>query len=231
MTAKVPTQKNAPIKEQLNQHLATLVPALEKFPWQSREHYAWFLAQTYYYVRHSTRLLALASSRFDFGQNEQHYGFAAHIADETRHEVLAINDLKNLGFSIENYPELPETRSWYHSQYFYVQNVDPAGLLGAVLALEGLSVFKGPWLHEKVTQSHGKQVASFLKVHATEDLHHIEGACTGFDILKPEQKPIALQSMEQSVWEYQAMLEGICSRIASAQIPLNPMLNPTPKAS
>ncbi|MBX2996138.1 MAG: iron-containing redox enzyme family protein [Bdellovibrionaceae bacterium] len=210
------------VKEQLNSQLAALVPALEKFPWESKEHYAWFLAQTYYYVRHSTRLLAMASSRFDFDQNDQHYGFATHIAEETRHEMLAVNDLKALGFSIQDYPELPETRSWYHSQYYYVQNVDPAGLLGAVLALEGLSVFKGPWLHEKVCQHHGKAAGSFLKVHASEDLHHIEGACAGFDQLRAEQKPIALQSLEQSIWEYAAMLTGICERIQAKKIPLKP---------
>jgi len=206
-------------KKQLSEKLNVIGECFMRFPFERKEHYAWFLAQTYFYVRHSTRLLAMASSRFGFDQGEQHYGFAAHIAEETRHELLAVNDLKALGFSIHDFPELPETRSWYHSQYYYIQNVDPGALLGAVLALEGLSVHQGPSLFERICRSHGKNAASFLKVHATEDLHHIEGAFAGFDKLKPEQKRVALESLEQAIWGYTAIVEGVRLRLASGQVP------------
>lgn len=203
------------IRQHLNDQLLTIEEALHKFNWSDKTAYAWFLSQTYYYVRHSTRLLAMASAKFDFEQSEQHYGFAAHIADETRHEQLAVKDLKALGFDIKNFPELPETRSWYHSQYYYIQNVDPSGLLGAVLALEGLSVFKGPWLFDIVSRLHGQQTATFLKVHATEDVHHIEGAIKGFEILRPHQQQIAIESLEQSTWQYAQMIHNLRDRLAA----------------
>ena len=37
------------------------------FPWTERAAYVGWLAQTYYYVRHSTRLLAAAAARFPHG--------------------------------------------------------------------------------------------------------------------------------------------------------------------
>lgn len=217
------------IREQLNQQLLIIETELNKFDWSQRSAYAWFLSQTFYYVRHSTRLLAMSSSRFGFDQSEQHYGFAAHIADETRHELLALNDLKALGFDLSQFRELPETRSWYHSQYYYIQNVDPSGLLGAVLALEGLSVFKGPWFHELITKFYGKSAATFVKVHATEDIHHIEGAIKGFEILKPHQKAIAIESLEQSVWGYAQMVRGIHQRMLRGEL-TTPTQRPLEKA-
>ena len=48
---------------ELQGHLNELGRAVEATPWHDKAVYGGFLAQTNYYVSHSTRLLALAASR------------------------------------------------------------------------------------------------------------------------------------------------------------------------
>ena len=74
-----------------------LAPAFRTFPWASRGAYAQWLAQTYFYTRHTSRLIALAASRFDTDHQDAHYGLLAHLKEEHRHEELAIADLSHLG--------------------------------------------------------------------------------------------------------------------------------------
>ena len=53
--------------------------ATDRFPWEERAAYADWLAQTYYYVRHTTRLIASAAARFPIDErgNSLHHRFAA----------------------------------------------------------------------------------------------------------------------------------------------------------
>ena len=53
-------------------------------------------------------------------------------------------------------------------------------LFGYIFMLEGLSVAHGAWIYERVTQAHGKEAASFVKLHANEDEDHMEKA---FDVV------------------------------------------------
>ena len=76
--------------------------AIDAFPWDSKEAYADWLAQTYYFVCHSTRLLALAASRFQVDEDAYHLRFLEHLKEEKSHEKLCLTDLKTLGVSIED---------------------------------------------------------------------------------------------------------------------------------
>ena len=76
------------------------------FAWTDRAAYAGWLAQTYYYVRHSTRLLAAAAARFPHGRagDTMHHRFGAHIGEEKRHELLCVRDLQALGETLDAHP-------------------------------------------------------------------------------------------------------------------------------
>src|SRR3712207_1317678 len=92
--------------------------AVEAYPWKHKASYANALAQTYYYVSHSTRLLAVSASRFALEDEALHRRFAAHMVEEKSHHLLAAHDLKVLGHSLTDFPELPATHAFYESQYY-----------------------------------------------------------------------------------------------------------------
>src|SRR5690606_24416532 len=102
---RVPLEKEVVMKQLLERCTLQMKTAGEKFPWTSRKVYGDWLAQTYYYVRHSTRLLAAAAARFPLDERGSalHYRFAAHIGEEKRHEQLALHDLQQLGFTLAEF--------------------------------------------------------------------------------------------------------------------------------
>src|SRR5215813_8139137 len=98
---------------ELQVHLSELSRVIQNVPWHIKAVYGAFLAQTYYYVNHSTRLLALAASRFKSSEEPIHRRFIKHATEEMSHEILALRDLKHLGLSLDNYHEFPSTRAFY----------------------------------------------------------------------------------------------------------------------
>ena len=92
------------------------------------------------------------------------------------HEILALRDLKQLGLSLEQYPEFPSTRSFYQTQYYMIEHVSPWSFWGYILMLEGLALTKGPWMFNEIKQHHGEKAGSFVKVHAAEDVGHMAEA-------------------------------------------------------
>ena len=100
------------MKATLDACVSEMAAAGELFPWTKRAAYMGWLAQTYYYVRHSTRLLAVAAGRFPHTRQGDtlHLRFGAHIGEEKRHELLCVRDIQALGGSIEAIAEQPTTR-------------------------------------------------------------------------------------------------------------------------
>src|ERR1700759_4809256 len=166
----------AKVLRELQIHLDELDKAVRNTPWQDRFVYGAFLAQTYHYVCHSTRLLALAASRFRFADEKTHRRFVKHATEEMSHEVLAVRDLNNLGLSLDQFTEFPSTRAFYQTQYYMIEHVSPWAFWGYILMLEGLALTKGPWLYNEIKQHHGEKAASFVKVHAAEDVGHMAEA-------------------------------------------------------
>jgi thiaminase len=106
------------MKTLLSECVADLSAATDQFPWEERAAYADWLAQTYYYVRHTTRLIACAAARFPLDErgNSLHHRFATHMGEEKKHEQLAVHDLRQIGAAIEDLPEHASTRMFYESQ-------------------------------------------------------------------------------------------------------------------
>jgi thiaminase len=154
--------------------------AIRTYPFEEPRAYAQFLAQTRHYVVHSTRLLAAAAARIEEEREALHMRFLQHAAEERSHHRLAEHDLRKLGRQIDQFPELPPTQALYQSQYYRVEHQAPTALFGYIFMLEGLSVAHGAWIHERVTQAHGKEAATFVKLHANEDEDHLEKA---FDVV------------------------------------------------
>lgn len=191
-----------------------MVKSLNEIPWDNKHVYAEFLAQTYYYIRHSTRLLAASAARFSQEDQPMHKRFLKHTDEENSHELLAIRDLQKLGYNILDFPELPQTRSFYEVQYYKIEHCDPASLLGYILALEATATHLGA-IKEKITHCYGKECVKLIQVHADEDPDHVEKALQYIGSLKADRVNVIQQNLEQSAILYVSMLSAIMAKAKS----------------
>lgn len=205
------------LKQTLNECMQRLDKTLKEIPWEKKEVYANYVAQTYYYSRHTTRLLSAVASRIPFQQEPLHRRFLKHAAEETGHEKLTLNDLKFLGCDLNDFPELPVTRSFYKSQFQSIQDEGPYAFFGFILFLECLGAEKGNWLYKTVVKHHGEKCGSFLKVHANEDVEHVREA---FEQVQKFDQPILEQiekDMVMSCYLFERMIVE-CAATAQPQL-------------
>jgi len=206
------------MKKTLDRCTQELENALYSFPWNDRQAYGDWLVQTYFYVRHSTRLLAAASARFghDEVSDALHYRFATHIGEEKRHERLALTDLQRLGLRVENYEERHTTRLLYETQYYKIEHEAPAVLFGYILPLEAGGPRCGKRICEQVTAAFGPKCDTFLRVHADEDEEHLEKALKQLEAIRPEEQALIARNIEQTTYAYCAILRDITERPRTA---------------
>jgi uncharacterized ferritin-like protein (DUF455 family) len=185
-----------------------MVKSLEDFPWDSKLAYAEFLAQTYYYIRHSTRLLAASAARFSQEDQAMHKRFMKHSDEENSHELLAVRDLQKLGYKMADFRELPQTRSFYEVQYCKIEHCDPAALLGYILALEVTATHLAP-IQKKLSALYGKECVKLIQVHSDEDPDHVEKALQSISALGEQRVNDIQINIEQSAILYAAMIEAV----------------------
>ena len=61
------------LEAMFNKKVDELGAAFQKFPWENEASYAAWLAQTYYFVRHTTTLVAMSAAKFGAKNREEHY--------------------------------------------------------------------------------------------------------------------------------------------------------------
>jgi len=188
--------------------VATMSKSIRSFPWENKLAYANFLAQTYYYVCHSTRLLCASAAIFSQEDQHLHKRFIKHMDEENSHELLALRDLQKLGYKIEDFPEMAQTRTMYEIQYYKIEHVDPVALMGYILALETMAGEDFKWLKEKLTGLYGKDCVRFVQVHADDDPDHIEKAVAVVEGLKESRLKEIDMNIVQTGLYYPAMLEA-----------------------
>ncbi len=196
--------------------------AIARFPWEDRPAYGDWLAQTYYYVRHSTRLLAAAAARFAFdpGGDALHHRFAAHMGEEKKHEQLAVHDIKRIGLALEDLPEHASTRMFYEPQYYKIEHESPLCLFGYILLLESIGPKSGKRTIERVTDAYGGKCASFLMLHTEEDVAHVHKAIEMVSSVPSRERRFIEQNIEQTAHAYRTMLleiaDGAARRLSSS---------------
>lgn len=183
------------VKAKYHKHIATVHAQIAQLPWENKEFYATWLAQTYYFVRHSTRLLALASGHANFEQNRLHQRMAKHIGEENAHEKIAQADLKAMGFNVSQMAELPVTKIFYRNQYFGIERMNSAYLLGYILYLEGLALAAGSIINDAAQKAFGGNAANFIRVHVEEDPDHVEKALKQLE----EMNAMELAAVDESL--------------------------------
>lgn len=195
-----------------NQTVSEAVGFLGDFPWENPDCYAHWLAQTFYFTSHSTRLLSLAAARAPLNDNLTHSRFLEHIKEETGHENLALQDLKAMGRDIADYPEFAETKIFYNQQYFMIDRYGPHAFMGWILFLEGVASEVGPQIVEKC-QAHHKSHTRFLRVHAEEDQDHIKSAFELIEQTKAEENEMFEFNFVTSAQTYLKMFAKIQQKV------------------
>lgn len=193
----------------LMKNIQPTVNALMEFPWESAAHYATWSAQTFYYVRHSTRLFATAAVRIPVTDNKVHDRLLSHMREEKGHENLSTRDIKVVGFDLSLIPELTSTKCMYQSQYYWAEHVSPYAFFGYLLALESLAIYAGPQMHERISKAHGAKASSFLRVHTEEDVNHVKEVIEWIEKMPPETQEVILSNYVFSLENYKNMVEEI----------------------
>jgi uncharacterized ferritin-like protein (DUF455 family) len=147
-----------------------------------------------------------------------HRRFLEHASEEKGHETMLLNDLKNLGYKIEDFPELPETRMFWEPQFYKIQHVDPLSVMGYIVALEALATELCPKLKIILEANHPAGSFSFIKVHGEDDPDHVEKALAVIYSLPPERQKHIQENFVQSVLAYQAMVLKIKESISVREL-------------
>ena|SRR5688572_12980780 len=182
--------------------------ALRSYPFEEPRAYAQFLAQTRHYVVHTTRLLGATAARIGQEREALHVRFMQHAAEERSHHRLAEHDLRKLGRHIEQMPELPITQALYQTQYYRVEHQAPTSIFGYIFALEGLAVVHGGWIYDTVAKAHGKEAATFVKLHANEDEDHLEKAFAVVSEFGPAEVDLIRENYLATCALYRLMLQA-----------------------
>lgn len=157
--------------------LHTLYDNFYNFRWEDENAYAEYLAQSYFYVQHSTKTLALAAGYMPLSDSKVFRRMVKHIGEEMNHEILCVKDLEALGKSLDSYIESPATQSLYQPQYYKIQHQNPKSYFGYIYVLESICCAVVPKvLNDKLINKYPKQAINFLRVHAEEDPSHLEQA-------------------------------------------------------
>lgn len=178
-------------------------------PWHDKNFYANWLSQSYYFVRHSTRLLSVASAQTNFQQNGYHNRLGDHFAEEKSHEVLASGDLKKLGFKLDDFEELEITKIFYRNQYFGCERMSPYYLMGYILFLEGLAIIHGPHIYKIIEKNFGARTCNFMRVHVEEDDDHLRKAFKELEGLSESDLNHVEESMKISCSLYGQLLKEL----------------------
>jgi pyrroloquinoline quinone (PQQ) biosynthesis protein C len=207
-----PLKKNLSFKKTAEKSIAEVGNIFQNFPWSKKRAYGDWLAQTYYFVAHSTRLLALAAARTSVTGDSLHYRWVEHIKEERGHHRLCLNDLKQLGYTLNDFHEHPQTSAFYQSQYYQVDYVHPKALFGYILLLEAVADKYGGGAYKETERIYGALGSSFLKVHATEDPEHVRSALKWINSFSKEDTEIVSANLAQTAYLYGELLTTIAQR-------------------
>lgn len=193
--------------------LISLYDRFSEFKWENESVYAEYLAQSFYYIRHSTKMLALSAGYIGFDDAKVFRRMVRHIGEEMSHEILCTRDLEVLGKSLDTYEEMPATQSLYQPQYYKIQHQNPTAYLGYIYVLESICCSVVPKvLTKKLNPIYPEGATSFLRLHGEEDPDHLEKAKETISSLNEENRKAVAQNMLHTIEAYKHFLNSIEAR-------------------
>lgn len=182
-----------------------------ELPWENEQFYSNWLAQTYFMVSHTPRFICLAAARFGTAEDGFHRKMVNHFNDEDKHEYILIKDLKNLGYSIEDFEIFPETSLVVEQLYHQIDRVDPISIFGRIIFLEMLTAKLSSKFKDKFNSQYNNHTGEFLKIHFEEDIEHVQKAFSVLIDLDVKKKKIIGDEFYMTGMLYKSFLEKILS--------------------
>lgn len=200
------------MRKMVEENAKLIVRDVRQMDWSDERVYADFLSQVFYYVSHTTRILASAGARFPLDRQDLHHACLRHAAEEKSHEQLSFADLKVLGFTPKDFPELPATKALYRSAYYLVERVSPFTLVGYAYFLEYLAVAGGLPLLEIVDPIYTAKATRHVTVHAKEDPAHIEAVERMMEGFSEQELAWVEEGLTTAFTQFRAMLAEVQMR-------------------
>ena len=207
--------QSSDLEKVLSQSVEKMVSSMEAFPWEDRKAYADLMAQTFWYSRHTTRILTFAGITYGFEDDDHHYRFLKHASEEKKHEQLALRDIKELGFSIEDFEESFNTMALYQTQYYWIDREGPSSIYGYILALEDYAVKACSKMADMCSDFHGSKTSHFWKEHYEADPAHVESALKFVRKLSPETLELVSKNLKQTAHNYSSIYDEITEKTKS----------------
>ena len=196
-------------EQTLNNEMDITSDVILNFSWHDKEAYAIWLAQTYNMVNYSTRPVALAGGYCNFENEQLHNRFVDHSQEERGHPIMCIQDLKALKYNYNDLPLTPQSSVLFQIQYYWITQVTPASFFGYSLGLETLAYKFGKRLFEMASSAHGRKATNFLRVHAEDDIEHVETALKEISKLNNFEMESATKNLIICCNTYRDMLKNI----------------------
>jgi pyrroloquinoline quinone (PQQ) biosynthesis protein C len=165
------------INKTLVPHLVVMQSAWQMFQTSlDRDRMMRLLVETYHYIRHSVPLMQVAASRCAASHPETARYYLHHVTEEQDHDVWLLEDLAPLGLQADEIKAslpLRSTLGMVATQYYLIDRVNPAGLLGYMYILEGLT--PKPSRVEEYAHRAGVPTTALRTIleHAELDPHHV----------------------------------------------------------
>jgi hypothetical protein len=182
---------------------------LIRFPWADPSAYAAWLAQTYFYVRQVSRVLAAAAARTPLTQPELHEHFLRAITEEKDHSEMCVRDLEELGFDIAAFSEHPLTKAFYQTLLQMIQTHGHASLLGYFFVLEGVAGVQGREIYDVVRNSYRGKALSFVEEHVVLDAEHYPRSLALLKSLSPAELQVVRESTQLAGPIYCYMIRAV----------------------
>jgi hypothetical protein len=182
---------------------------LGAYPWGDARAYANWLAQTYFYTRHASRVSAHATLRTPVTRHDLHDHFVRTINEEKDHPPMVLDDLRELGFRIEQFSEHALTSAFYQTLHYQIDTVGPFALIGYFFVIEGYAATDGKQMLTTLRESHGGKGLTFLEEHVLADAVHFPKAQAFVASLADDELRVVAQCGTQASSIYRHMVRAI----------------------
>ncbi len=210
------------INEKIKDGISEISDMYDLIPWEKREVYAQWLAQTYFYTRHATRIISWAAAKTPHTHEWVHLKLIKLIEEEKNHEELAHHDLRNLNFSLDEFSEFSSTTAYYSTLYHLIEHQNPLCIFGYFSILEGLALTAGVKLYQYVEKQYGKNTTSFLKVHCVADVKHFEEDISILAKFNEKELDVIERSVDLSISLYKTMIKELTEKDGAVQVSFMP---------
>jgi pyrroloquinoline quinone (PQQ) biosynthesis protein C len=146
---------------------------------RARELYRGYLREAFHYVRLTSGFTPLAARRMDPALLELRQWILHHSADEMGHELMARDDLIDLGDrpeELEASRPAPGTLAWVHFFHYQVCVRPPFAALGVLYFLEGMASALAPVVATTIARGLApaeRHAVRFFREHGELDKKHV----------------------------------------------------------